>query len=64
MIGDFNIRDYFWDSNFLFHSSHRDIFFDIIDSCQLEISKPTENFPTRYPDDAQNSNYVLDLVIL
>ena len=62
--GDFNIRDNFWDPNFLYHSSHRDTLFDITNSFQLEISKPAEFFPTRYSNNAQNSNSVLDLVFL
>ena len=52
MTKDFNIRDSFWDPNFLYHSSHRDTLFDIADSFQLEISKPAEFFPTRYSDKA------------
>jgi len=62
--GDFNIRDCSWDSNFLFHSSHSDSFFDIADSFSLEISKPIENVPTRYSDNNHNTNLVLDLIFL
>jgi len=47
-----------------FHSSYKNILFDIADSFQLEISKPTENFPTRYSDNDQDSNSILDLVFL
>jgi len=64
MTGDFNIRDNLWDSNFPFHSVHSDILFDIADSFSLAISKPTENFPTRFSDNDQNSNSVLDLIFL
>jgi len=64
MTGDFNIRDCLWDPSFLFHSSFRDILFNIADSFHLELSKPTENFPTRYSDNDQDSNSVLDLVFL
>ena len=45
---DFNIRDNFWDPNFPYYSTYRDTFFEITDSFQLEISKHTEFFPTRY----------------
>ena len=64
MTGDFNIRDSLWDTNFLFHSVHSDTLFDIADSLSLAISKPSENFPTRFSDNDCNSNSVLDLVFL
>ena len=64
MTGGFNIRNNFWDPNFPYYSTHKDILFEIIDSFQLEISKPTEFFPTRYSDNNQDSNSVLDLVFI
>jgi len=64
MTGDFNIRDSLWDMNFLFHSVHSDTLFDIADSFSLAISKPSEDFPTRFSDNDHNSNLVLDLVFL
>ena len=62
MTGNFNIRDCFWDPCFLFYSFYRNILFDIVDFFQLEISKHTKNFPTRYSDNNQDSNSALDLV--
>ena len=62
--GDFNIRDSLCDTNFQFHSVHSDTLFDITDSFSLTISKPSENFPTRFSDNNCNSNSVLDLVFL
>jgi len=62
--GDFNIRDSLCDTNFQFHSVHSDTLFDITDSFSLTISKPSENFPTRFLDNNCNSNSVLDLVFL
>ena len=48
LTGDFNIRDYFWDLNFSYYSHYRETLFEIVDSLQLEISKPYKFFPTRY----------------
>jgi len=62
MTGDFNIRDSLWDSNFPFHSIHSDMLFDIADSFSLALFSLTENFPTRFSDNNQNLNSVLDLV--
>ena len=62
MTGDFDIRDGLWDLNFLFHSVHSDMLFNIAGSFSLALSKPIENFPTRFLDNDQNSNLVLDLI--
>ena len=64
LTSDFNIRDHFWDLNFPYHSHHRETLFKIADLLQLEIFKPYEFFPTKYSDDPQISNLVLDLVFL
>ena len=62
MTGDFQIKDSLWDLNFPFHFVHSDMLFDIADLFSLALSKPTENFPTRFSDNDQNSNLVLDLI--
>ena len=64
MMGDFNIRDSIWNSNFLFYSSHSDSLFDIADLFSLDISKPFENVSTRFSDNDHNTNSVLNLVFL
>ena len=64
MIGDFNIRDSIWDLNYLFHSYNSDLLFDIADSFSLSISNPIENVPTRFSNNNNNANFVLDLVFL
>jgi len=60
--GDFNIRDSLWDLNFPFHFVYSDMLFDIANSFSLALSKSIENFPTRFSDNDQNSNSVLDLI--
>jgi len=64
MAGDFNIRDSFWDLNFPYHSSHSDTLFEIADSFQIKLSKPVKFSPTRFADNAWDSNLVLDLIFL
>jgi len=62
--GDFNIRDSLWDSNFPHYSSYSDTLLEIADSFQIELSKPVVFLPTRFADNAQDLNSVLDLVFL
>ena len=64
MTSDFNIRNCLWDPNFQYHSLHRNTLFDIADSFQLEISRPTKFFPIRYSNNGQDSNLVLNIVFL
>ena len=64
MTGDFNIRNNFWDPNFPHHSYYKDTLFEIADSLGLEISKPIENIPTRYSDNSQDTDSVIDLIFL
>ena len=42
----------------------KDTLFEITDSFYVELSKPTKFFSTRYSDNIQDSNSVLDLVFL
>jgi len=64
MTGDFNIRDKSWDTLFPHHFSHCNILTDIADSFNLCISKYTNQVPTRYLNNQNNSNLVINLIFL
>ena len=64
IIGDFNIRDNIWDLNFLYHSIYSDFLTDITNSMNLCMLEPTNQAPTRYSDNQNNSNLVIDLMFL
>jgi len=64
MTGDFNIKNSLWDSNFPYHFIHSDLLMDVVDSMNLELSKSTNQVSTRYSDNQQDSNLVIDLIFL
>ena len=64
MTGDFNIRNSLWDLSFPHHLSISDDLIIIADSFNLELSLPTNSFPTRYSDTEGESNSIIDLMFL
>ena len=64
MTGDFNIRDSSWDPLFPFHLSHNNLLSDVADSLNFLLSNPTIQVPTRYLDNTNDVNSVIDLMFL
>jgi len=62
--GDFNIRDSFWDLLFSYHSLQSDLLIDITDFLSLGLLYPTNAVPTRYLDNDQSLNSVINLTFL
>jgi len=59
---DFNIRDSDWNPSFRHHSSHTNDLITIVDSLGLELSSPSNPSPTRFADNPQDTNFIIDLV--
>jgi len=64
MARDFNIRDSSWNLSFLHYSIYCDLLNDIANSMDLYTSKATDYIPTRYSDNQNDSNLVIDLMFL
>ena len=64
MTGDFNICDSLWDLSFSYYSSISNNLFAIADSFDLCLSYPSDLVPTRYLDNSNDSNSVIDLIFL
>jgi len=63
-MGDFNIWDSLWDPSYNHHSSISDNLFAIADSFNLILSCSTDQVLTRYLDNSNNSNLVINLMFL
>ena len=64
MTGDFNIRDSNWDPLYLFYSIHSNLLIDITNAFNLLLSHSTNSISTRYSDNRNNSNSIIDLIFL
>ena len=65
MAGGFNIRDSSWNPSFSFHSIYNDLLTDIADFLDLILSNPTINqVPTRYSDNINDVNSIINLIFL
>jgi len=64
MSGNFNIWDSLWDFSFPHHSSISNDLLIITDSSNLDLSISTNQVPTRYSDNVNDSNLVIDLIFL
>jgi len=64
MVGDFNIKDSLWDLSFLHYLFISNDLIIIVDSFHLSLLSSTNQVPTRYVDNLNNTNSVIDLIFL
>ena len=64
MTKDFNICDNLWDPSFNYYSFISDDLFAIVDSLDLFLFFSPDPVPTRYSDNPNDSNSVIDLIFL
>ena len=64
MIGDFNIRDSNWNPSYPYYSIYADVFREVANSFNLEISMSFLQVSTWYADNSNNSKLVINLMFL
>ena len=64
MAGNFNIRNSSWDLSFNLHLIYSNLITDIADFLDLILSNSTNQASTRYLDNANDANSVIDLIFL
>jgi len=64
MAGDLNIRDSNWDPCYPFHSIYSDFLLEITDLYGLCLSSHNQQVPTRYSNNINNNNSVINLFFL
>jgi len=64
MTGDFDIRDSIWNSLISFNLIYSNLLVDVADSFDLLLSLSTNQVPTRYSDNVNNANFVIDIIFL
>ena len=61
---DFNIRDNNWNPSYLYHSTHADTLSEVANILNLEQSSSINLVSTRYADNLNNYNSIIDLMFL
>ena len=59
---DFNIRDSIWNLLFLFYLIHSNLSVDVVDSFDFMLSCSTNQVLTRYSDNVNNVNSVINFI--
>jgi len=64
MASNFNIRNSNWDPCYSFHLIYSNSLLEIVDSYSFCLSSHDQQVPTRYSNNINNNNLVIDLFFL